>query len=200
MKKFAVILPFLLLILMAITPFALARNLELKNNDKFEVFQVDLATNLGDVNMKVIGPEDSPNKIVFSKVEELTLYEITVGTKTYSLAEGHFTYTGFIVYTVWDPVLPVATPFIMTPGRMVHFDVKYMYTFLSASGIEGTIEMHAIAQGETLADVFTPGTMIITSQQGTGDLQNVNIKATAGATHGHEGIVSGWPETPIPTP
>lgn len=198
-KKILVSLVVLLILSISLTPLAFAKTWMEKNNEKFEVFQVDLATVLEPANTMVVGPEDAPNKIMFSRVEEMTLYEITVGSKTYSLAEGHFQYDGFIVYTVWDPVLPVAIPWILTPGRQVLFDVKYMYTFLPASGIEGAIEMHAIGSGESLADVFTPGTMIITSQQGTGDLQNVNIKASGGAVHGHEGLVSGWPDTPIPS-
>jgi len=112
----------------------------------------------------------------------------------------HFTYNGHLTWTIYAPEMPLATPPYLTPCRMITLDVKYSYTFLAASGIEGTINMHAMARGETIADLLGPGDMLITSMQGTGDLKNVNIKATtAGGGVTHMGIVSGWPDTPIPT-
>jgi hypothetical protein len=168
-----------------------------KNNEKFQTYTaVVVADWFGQVyNVELVPPMEGkyPNLAVISWEEKMLDHTITVGENEYNLGED-FEYTGFAVLTVWDP-LPVP-PGNFPPGSKISFDVKYMYTFLPASGIEGTISMHAIATAESFDDVTIPGAMFVASMQGTGDLINVNIKATGGADIGvtHNGIVSGWPE------
>ncbi len=75
---------------------------------------------------------------------------------------------------------------------MVHMKVDYMYDFSAVpGGIEGTLRMQAILTGDG-----SPLALSINSLAGTGDLQNVMIKATShlGTPIVHDGIVSGWQE------
>ena len=64
-----------------------------------------------------------------------------------------------------------------------------MYDFGEDDGdpetIDGTLKM--------LAQTAKDGVMHIRSLRGTGDLQNVQIQATADEMT-HSGVVSGWPE------
>jgi hypothetical protein len=185
------------MVAMMLTPLALAQRIELKNNDKFKTFEVELTTAPGDnVEMEFIPSEDNPRKIIGSHDENMAEYKITVDGTEYLLGVD-FTYTGYASWTIWEPVMPLVIPPILSPGRMVTLDVKYMYTFLPASGIEGTIKMHAKGTSEgSLVNMLINEEMMITSLQGTGDLQNVNIQAVGGLGPSHRGIVSGWPLPP----
>ena len=183
---------FFLVAVLAI-PMVSGLSWEPKNNEKFQSFETTLTAGVTNVEIKYSPSEDEPNKVVISADESMSNYQIIIdGSKTY-IQDVDFVYNGHLTWMLFDPELPLALPYYLTPARMLSLDVRYSYTFLPASGIEGTINMHAIAKGETIADLFAPGEMLITSLEGTGDLQNVNIKATA-AVGGHMGIVSGWPE------
>jgi hypothetical protein len=183
---------------MLATPLVLAEPWDYpKNNDKFQTYNAVVVVDwFGQVyNFERAPPVEGkyPNLIVISWEEIMLDHTIIVGENEYNLGED-FEYTGFAVLTVWDPI--PGPPGDFPTGSKVSFDVKYMYTFLPASGIEGTISMHAKATAESFDDVTIPGAMLVTSMEGTGDLINVNIKATGGADIGvtHNGIVSGWPE------
>jgi hypothetical protein len=77
--------------------------------------------------------------------------------------------------------------------------VDYSYEFLPASGLTGTIYLHAVSVGGNYG-------MMISSLYGTGDFEGVQIRATGGAisisppvsppiySYGHSGWVYGWPE------
>jgi hypothetical protein len=72
--------------------------------------------------------------------------------------------------------------------------VDYIYDFSAVpGGIEGTLRMQSEITGDGSPLVFS-----INSLSGTGDLQNVQIKATSMPQSGtynfaHNGIVIGWP-------
>jgi len=181
-------------------PFAVAKNWEPKNNDKFQSFAVSSSL-IGFENdvWKFVPSEDASNILFMSADEIMDGYQITIdGTRTY-VQDMHFTYSGRYTFTLYDPG-DVVIPIFYTPCRMMSLVVEYSYTFLPASGIQGTINMLAIARGETVADLTGYGEMMITSLKGTGDLQNVNIKATSTGGVTHTGTVIGWPDNPIPTP
>lgn len=184
---------FLLVAILA-TPMVSGLSWEPKNNEKFQSFETSIGSiAVTNVELKYSPSEDAPNLIVISTDEIMTNYQITIdGSKTY-IQDTDFTYSGHQTWMLYNPELPLDFPYYLTPVRMLSLDVKYSYTFLPASGIEGTINMHSITKGESIADLLASGAMLITSMEGTGDLQNVNIKATT-AEGGHSGIVSGWPE------
>ena len=191
-KKILVTLTVLLAVAMMLTPFAAAKRIDLRNNNKFETFTVALTTGPGfNSDLEYIPNEVNPNKIVGSHDETMLAYTITVDGTDYIL-DVDFEYTGHASWTIWDPVIPLAIPPIFSAGRVFVLDVKYMYTFLPASGIDGTIKIHAKGMGESVLDMLANEDFMITSLQGTGDLQNVNIKAVGGIGY-HRGIVSGWP-------
>lgn len=179
---------------MMATPLVAGLSWEPKNNEKFQSFETTLTlAGVTNTEIKYSPSEDAPNKVVISADENMVNYQITIdGSKTY-IQGTDFIYSGHLTWVLFDPEMPLAFPYYLTPARMLSLDVKYSYTFLPASGIEGTINMHAIAKGEIITDLFGPGAMLITSMKGTGDLQNVNIKAT-NAVGGHMGTVLGWPE------
>lgn len=84
---------------------------------------------------------------------------------------------------------------VITGSNLNNTRVDYMFDFSAIpGGIEGTLTMRA---------EFNQGGRSINSLAGTGDLQNVQIKATASnsfnpatfiLTISHEGIIHGWPE------
>jgi len=199
-KKILVMLVALLVLSITLTPFAVAKPWNERNNEKFETFSTTVAFNFEPILTAIANPEyvpsqDHTNKIIYSWVEEATAYTITVDGVTYSLGTD-FEYSGVsVVTTVGEPFTPNPLLAGMLVGsKETHFRVDYMYDFSAVEGgIEGTISMLALT---------TSGPdrlMYISSLQGTGDLKNVKIWATA-AGMGHLGIVSGWPDTPPATP
>ena len=179
-----------LIVAIMLTPLALAKPWTApKNNAKFKPFSAVVVPGASLRVVEYIPSEENPNKIVNSWVEEpMTAYFITVDTVTYSLGTD-FEYTGFAVYTaIGDEFTPNAFG-LLQGDKVNHFRVEYMYDFIDGpSGIDGTLQMLAITSSSE--------GMHIRSLQGTGDLQNVQIQATAaGLTH--TGIVSGWPEPPV---
>ena len=120
---------------------AFRKNTE-KNNPKFQSFDVT-ATLLGGTNQgqRYVPSEDAPNIVFLTADEVMENYQITIdGTRTY-IQDIHFTYNGHLTWTLYAPELPLAVPPYLTTCRMITLDVKYSYTFLPASGIEGTINM-----------------------------------------------------------
>jgi len=189
-KVFALVV--VLLALSMLTTLVQAKPYTERNNEKFERFAVSglPAYEPWTWDFRYIPSEDNPNVIVASWDEVMTDYVITVGANTYHL-DTDFTYTGHAVMTIYDPdPWPPVIPIPYAWSEKWHLRVDYMYDFSAgSSGIEGTIEMLAI---------FNEGGVSINSLRGTGDLKNVQIKATTVTAVppniAHEGIVSGWPD------
>ena len=206
-RKIMIILASLLLISIMLTPLAVAKPWEYpKNNDKFEMFGVTIGftfENLIAANYAATAGLDEANKVVVIYEEQPTAaYEIRIGEgasmRTYNIGED-FTYSGVGTVTTWNPILPYAFDptnipgTLFVPGDRQHFRVDYTYDFGEGDGgLDGTITMLALLTGNS---VIFGGEVVmkITSLQGTGDFQNVNIQA-AGVSGGHGGVVIGWPE------
>jgi len=199
-KKILVMFVALLVLSITLTPFAVAKPWNERNNEKFETFSTTVAFNFEPILTAIANPEYVPseehtNKIIYSWEEEaITGYTITVDGDTYYL-ETDFEYSGVsVTTTIGEPFVPNPILGGMLEGSKTHWRVDYMYDFSAVEGgIDGTISMRALT---------TSGPdrlMYITSLQGTGDLKNVKIWATAEGM-GHLGIVSGWPDTPPATP
>jgi len=201
MNRKMLLAPFIvILMLLAVAPVMASQPKvwDEKNNDKFETFNVLGRASLsasaaGD--WQYIPSEEKPNKIVVSWDEVMTSHVITIdGVHTYTLGTD-FTYEGHQVVTLYDPVInpppvPINVYALIASARMVHMKVDYMYDFSAVpGGIEGTLRMQGILK---------EGVFSISSLSGTGDLQNVQIKATSMPQSGtynfaHNGIVIGWP-------
>jgi hypothetical protein len=200
------ILALILAVSVILTPLAFAKPWDYpKNNTAFEeygvIYDLNWGAFIGDEYAATAGLED-PNKLVITHDEIMVVHEIRIGEdgpgqRVYYLGED-FTYTGKITFTIFDPILPYAFDpsdiygTLFVAGRMHHFRVDYMYDFGDGDGgLDGTLTMLALITGNDLMLGERP--MWITSLQGTGDFQNVKIKATTGGI-GHTGIVKGWPE------
>lgn len=170
-----------------------------RNNEKFQTYSVTMKYNFLDVLLNSphewIPSTDKPNKLIIIDEEDFDTMEITVGTNTYSLGID-FAYTGLAIYTFHDPVFEGQFGLLMpSDWRSEQLVVDYMYDFSAyPDGLEGTLQMRSIANG---------GGFFINSIAGTGDLKNVQVKATQGSidmnlfpmiTIPHVGLVSGWPE------
>jgi hypothetical protein len=200
MKK--IVISFVVLILalsMCTIMFAQASPIEDKNNDKFQAYS-DTGTfkflKIVTADHQYIPSKENVNRLVISYEEAFLSYDITVGSNTYTLG-ADFTYSGYVEYVFYDVTAwyPISAPYDMawpTAFRASSMKVDYMFDF-SGGDIEGTLQVHAVSNA---------GGFFINSLVGTGDLQNVQIKATlTGQTSGggiitvsHAGIVSGWPE------
>jgi hypothetical protein len=191
-----------IILLMAATPLVMAQPWEPKNNPKFETFYVNQQSSLAPylaalANAKYIPAEENPNLLIIGPYEDQQIASgtINVGDNTY--VEGiDYEYTGMSTYQVWRPT---GDFFAVYPlGDLMMFKVEYMYDFEDdGEGIDGTIRMRATWLSDDFFSFVTPGSFKITSLEGTGDLQNVNIKATntvASVGSAHLGIVIGWPE------
>jgi hypothetical protein len=192
-KKILVSFVALLILSITLTPFALARPWNEKNNEKFLKYNVVVGFDYSVVFAAAADPEyvpseDKPNKMIISWEEVATSdYTITIdGIGTY-VCGTDFEYSGVAVYTcIGETSLgPMGLP---VGDKQNKFRVDYMYDFGDGDGgIDGTLSMLAVtAQDEV---------MWITSVGGTGDLQNVQVFATSLAP-GHDGIVIGWPNIP----
>jgi len=183
-KKILVIVAALLVLSMTLTPFALAKPWNPKSNEKFETFETTFVINFGPIIAAIADPEwVNPNRVITSWVELMDDYSISVDGVSYYL-HTDFEYSGVATFTAnGGPFAP--GPNGALNGKQNHFRVDYMYDFeIVPGGIQGTIKMLAL---------LTNGPMSIRSLQGTGDLQNVQIQATAGLG-AHTGVVIGWPE------
>lgn len=171
-----------------------------RNNDKFQTYGVTGTCKFSvwmNGEHEFIPSKDKVNMLIISGDETFITYDITVGSNIYHLGTD-FAYTGHFEYifydvTAWNPNLPPYT--WPSEYRAEHMIVDYVFDFSAFSdGIEGTLRLRAESN---------QGGLFINSLAGTGDLQNVQIKATIlPATPlgkgiyqiGHAGIVSGWPE------
>ncbi len=202
MKKIILFLIIGLAAILLSSPLVVAVPLQEKNNEKFQTFHVDFKASvrtwiMGDLVCK---PSfEQPNYVTKSGPESFLLYDITVGSKTYHQGID-FVYTGVFTYTFFDVaawgtyVISGATYNWPLEYRERHLVVDYSYDFLPASGIDGSIQLRAVAVGANYG-------MTINSLSSTGDLQNVQIKATLTSQVGtgliytvtHDGYVHGWP-------
>ena len=172
-------LAFVFLAILA-TPFALAKSTDYpKNNEKFQSFEVNLIATLPTDSQTTFKPNMiNPNIMVQTFGNNLVYNEIVIGETRSYLMDTHFDYSQSCKLTT----------IIASAKSVYHFVIRYEYDFIEAtSGIDGTLEM-----------LFVDST--IRSLRGTGDLQNVQIIATAPEMGSHVGVVLGWPDIPIPTP
>jgi hypothetical protein len=189
---------FLSAILLSI-PLVAAAQTETKNNDKFQTFQVTATEAFSQTMLtehEYIPSIDNINRLVITIPDEkLLTCTITIDGHTYRLGTD-FAYTGMLVYSFNQPVFNNPKVGLLYPSNSNANTTKVEYTYdFSAypGGIEGKLNM----LGE-----FTAGGRHINSLSGTGDLQNVQIKAIAipptvvnGIVNiNHEGTVIGWPE------
>ena len=201
MKKIAaIVLVLALLATTSIIALAQATPLTEKNNDKFQTFEVTGSFSMGTVFLgdhQYIPSAEKPNKLVINNDETMLTYDLTVDGQTYKLGKD-FTYSGHVTWTFFDPVM--TNPYYPSSYREIHEIVDYTYDFSAVpGGIEGTMNLQAISNA---------GGIYINSQSGTGDLQNVQIKAQVTGSSGgqtppyyiliiyHAGLVSDWPATP----
>lgn len=203
-KKILVMVVALLVCSMMLTPFALAKPWNSpKKNAKFQTFDVTATFIIFDAidgDHQYIPSSEKVNKLIISWDESFFTHELSVGENTYKLFDD-FLYTGTATWIFYDPVFDEADEDKLFPTGWsdVHSKIDYMYNFSTVqNGIEGTLQMRY---------VHNKGTSNINSLAGTGDLQNVQIKATAWNNYTapifnvfHEGIVSGWPDIPPASP
>ena len=204
-KAVLVIFVALMAVAMLAIPIVSAVPLKEKNNGKFQTFHVYFKVNAFTFiagEHDYIPSKDNVNKLTVNGPESFIQYDLTVGSKTYKQGVD-FIYTGHFEYIFYDVTawltIPGILPAYLWPAdggyRTNHLVVDYMYEFLPASGIDGTVQLRAIKNGSE--------GMAINSLAGTGDLQNVQIKAvvTSDVAIGgglyeatHDGTVVGWPE------
>jgi hypothetical protein len=155
------------------------------NNDKFQSYYV-IHENLPvtDIEVDYKPNEENPNVIVYSWGDNIGSYEIVIGGEKHYFRDVDFAYEQDCVWTA------IGAPFINVGGVIMGsksniWRIVYKFDFSAVQGgIDGTLEM---------LFVYNNGKLTIRSLRGTGDLQNVQILATA-ILGEHMGIVSGWPE------
>ena len=201
----------LVILFMSMIMLAQAVPLKDKNNDKFQTYTVvstfSLLQNIfvnypTDLTIRAdynyIPSLDNCQKLTISYDEIFSACSITIdGTHTYVMGQD-FTYAGHVIWTFFKPEFNSPLGILYPSGsRDANHMVDYTYDFSAfANGIEGTLNMRA---------VFNPsGGIAIYSLSGTGDLQNVQIKAAQTGTEvsggglvltvHHGGYVFGWPE------
>jgi hypothetical protein len=172
-----------------------------KNNEKFQAYQAVGTFSVLDMvfgDHEYIPSFEKVNKLIISFDEPHLTHEITVGGNTYQLGTD-FLMTDCLTNAVFcEPVFddPAKLLPIIPDGYRFEHDLVYWTIDFSAipGGIEGTLRMQLVATNEE--------NTFINNLAGTGDLQNVQIKATASVSYVppltlsalHVGIVSGWPE------
>jgi len=157
-----------------------------KNNDKFESYYVE-HENLPatDLEIDYKPNEENPNVYVLSWGDNIGDYNITIGGAKHYYRDVDFAYEQDCVWTaIGDPI--VVGGFLMGSKSNI-WRIEYKFDFSAfEGGIEGTLEMLFVSNNDKIS---------IRSLRGTGDLQNVQILATA--VYGvHSGIVIGWPNIP----
>ena len=201
MKKVAVVvLAMALLMMFATVAPTLASPIKEKNNAKFEEWY-----DTGTFSLLMFLQSEHTytpsleriNKLVMTFEETMSAYVINVDGNTYTLGVD-FTYSGLgndkVIGPVFDGPSGLLYPSGSREGQLV---VNYMFDFSAyEGGLDGTLQMRA---------EFNAGGLFINSLAGTGDLRNVQVKATQTDEGGfnpvtfdvtvvHRGIVSGWPE------
>ena len=157
-----------------------------KNNEKFESYYVMHGIVLPtDLEVDFKPNAENPNVIVYSWGDNVgDYYEIVIGGEKHYFRGVDFAYEQECVWTA------IGAPFINMGGVIMGsksniWRIRYKFDFSAfAGGIDGTLEM---------LFVFNNDIISIRSLRGTGDLQNVQILATA-VLYEHTGVVLGWPE------
>ena len=201
LKRNAVLITVLVLATLLLVPLASAVPLKEKTNDKFQTYHVDLVV---DASTWVIFGDfqahpsmEKSNYVTISGPETFMQYDLTIGSHVYHQVTD-FIYTGHFEYVYYDvEAWAYYGPYVWPADnsyRTNHLLVDYSLTFLLQSGIDGTINLRAVSVEGNYG-------MSITSLSGTGDLQNVQVKATSsnvivdGTIYSgtHNGWVTGWP-------
>ena len=188
-KKILVIVVAMLVLSMALTPFASAKpGAEKNNEEKFLSFDVLYNAGVYPIGWKYNPPKPKETQTVTYVFGEIPkLCEITIDDSlTYYLGTD-FGYEGEI--TMKLNYNNPATPALVK--------IEYNYTFKSASGIDGTLEMMAV--GTTWWDQDGQHYEITIRGQGTDDLEGVKVMGMGVDDNGdivHEGIVTNWPMPP----
>ena len=172
-----------------------------KNNEKFQEYQAVGTFSVLDMvsgDHEYIPSFEKVNKLIISFDEPHLTHEITVGGNTYQLGTDFLMTDCLTIAVFYEPVFddPAKLYPIMPDGYRFEHNLVYWTIDFSAipGGIEGTLRMQLVATNEE--------NRFINSLAGTGDLKNVQIKATASVSFDppltlralHVGIVSGWPE------
>jgi hypothetical protein len=184
-KKVLFIAPAILAVIMLAVPLANAQvwNNEM-NNNKFQSYYVIHTNTAINSEIDYKPNEENPNVMVQRWGDNIGSYEIVIGGENHYFRDVDFAYEQDCVWTA------IGAPFINVYGIYVGstsniWRIKYKFDFSAfEGGIDGTLEM---------LFVYNNGKTTIRSLRGTGDLQNVQILATA-VLGEHTGIVSGWPE------
>ena len=197
---FAVVL---LAVAMLATPMVQAVPGAPKNNAKFQTWHYEKTNNfvlgfivLGD--HQYIPSFEKVNRLIISSPFGFLTYEITVGSTTYYQGVDFDCVDTFTVASFNKPVFD--QPEKLYPSESQTSLLKVYTTFdFSAypGGIEGTLQMQEIGNA---------GVTKTSSLEGTGDLQNVQVKAvyavagfddvTGVLTVVDDGTVIGWPNIP----
>ena len=185
-KKIFAFVTMLLICSTVLTPFVLAAPWIPKNNEKFQSFST---THTPDITPILSAEKDyrptayNPNIIIVSWEEIMDEYEIMIGEEPYSLHDD-FEYEGNSKWTAIGYPFGAFMGILPVGNKANHWRVEYTFDFsVVPGGIDGKLEMLM---------VHNNGETSIRSLSGTGDLQNVQIMATA-VLGIHDGIVKGWP-------
>jgi hypothetical protein len=200
-KKCLALFVVILLFSMLTTQLAMASSYEEKNNPKFKTFEVNQQQSLTTYLIALSNPtyiqsEDRQLRLIIGPYEDqIVACKIKVDGIEY--IEGvDFDYVGSSTYEVWRPT-GESFMGIYPLGDLMLFKIEYTYDFgEDGQGIDGKINMRATWLSDDFFSFISPGSFKITSIDGTGDLQNVNIKATNGVSavgSSHVGTVIGWP-------
>jgi hypothetical protein len=200
----------LLTLFMSTVMLVQAVPLKEKNNDKFQTYSVastfNMIQNLFAAYPTTLRAEynyvpsvDNCEKLTVSYDEIFRACSITIdGAHTYVMGQD-FKYSGRVVWTFFKPEFssPVLGTLWPSSSRDGNHIVDYTYDFsYYPGGLDGALNMRA---------VFNPsGGIAIYSLSGTGDFQNVQVKAMQTGTDladggltltvHHGGYVFGWPE------
>ena len=200
-RKYLALFVVILVCSMVTTQLATARPYEEKNNPKFKTFEVNQRMSLSPYLLAMANPtyiqsENKQLKLIIGPYED-TIVECTITVDGIEYVEGtDFEYVGCSTYEVWRPN-GLSFMDVYPLGDLMAFKVEYTYDFGDdGQGIDGKIDMRATWLSDDFFSFISPGSFKITSMDGTGDLQNVNIKATnaiSAVGSSHVGTVIGWP-------
>ncbi len=202
MKKTTIVIAVVSMVAaMLATPLAGAVPPVEKNNAKFQTYHVTATLSFTADFLQIAQREyipsiDNIEKLVMTIPEHFITYAVTVDGHTYTLG-ADFAYSGVAVYTYNQPEFNNPRLGLAYPSGSAanHTIVNYSFDFSAyPGGLEGTLELRA---------EFNAGGRMINSLAGTGDFQNVQVKAAATnslnpvtliLTISHDGTVIGWPE------
>jgi hypothetical protein len=198
MNKKVFVIAALLLALPVLTAMAHATPWTERNNDKFQTYEATGTFSILDfltAERQYIPSFDEVNKMIVSWEGPHLTHQIMVGGNTYQLGTDFLYTDGLTIEAIYDPVFSDPAKLMPDDYRARNIRVYWTYDFSAfPGGIEGTLRMQLVAPDEK--------NRFVNSLSGTGDLENVQIKATASTSFTppttlnslHVGIVSGWPE------